>query len=250
MRAPLALILVFLLATAAKGQEIDDFSMANLILTDFEVPQLAPGQSGILAFNVTNPYPWEMTAAELSVEIYDFRSLSIRLRVEDIESPPVFSASGDTSVTLDIGTMSPGERQRVTLTVETFPHTPSGGVFTQGSYFVRFRLEFDHPGGHAVMVSRGFFTTDEWANATRPPTPEEVEAYEYVGYVNLSYLGQLLGLDRVDGILPETGFGVKEPLPVWPFHLLAVGAVAAFAASIYYWRRERAETKPINRRRR
>lgn len=250
MRSALALLPMVLLASTALGQELGDISVSSNILSDFVTPQLAPGHSGELSFSVTNPYPWAMAASLLRVEIYAFRSASVFLLVEDMESPPVFALTGSAVAFLSLGDIQPAESRRVTLKIETQSDTPSGGVFTQGTYLVRFWLEFDHPAGHAIMVSSRFFTDEEWAYATRETPPEEREAYEYAGNLNMTYLALVLGVERLDGILPDTAFGVKEPLPVWPFHLLAGGSAVAFGLSVYFWKRERSESKDINRGRR
>src|SRR5207249_428146 len=82
------------------------------------------------------------------------------------------------------------------------------------TYFLRFWLEFDGiVNGNATrfrMASPGFFTRAEWdratsANATTPCTPPGCRGESGRG-VNVSMLG-------VDGILPDSAFGVKEPIP-------------------------------------
>lgn len=147
---------------------------------------------------------------------------------------------------VEFGAVGSEERRTASIPVETSGQTPAGTAFTQGAYLLRFRLDFDYEGGlQAVMVSPGFYTAEEWTFATRDATAEERAAYRYVGFANYSFLGRVLGLPSIDGILPDSGFGVKEALPLWPFQLLAVGAVASIALSAYYvWRERRAGGKP------
>lgn len=244
-------VLVFLASGSVLGQEVSDPSKTNVLLVDLSTPQLAPGETGLLAFTVSNPYPWAMEGTSLLVEIYDFRTSSVSMTVDELESPPIFQESASTSTLLNLTTVEAGSGRRVELTVVTAAETPAGSIFTQGSYFIRFRLEFDYPGGHAVMVSRGFYTGDEWAYAVREATSEEKETYRYVRGVNYTYLGEVLDLASIDGVLPDSGFGVKERLPMWPFQLLIGTAALAFLLAIYHHRREtRGNSKHINRRRR
>ncbi len=213
---------------------------------------MSPGESGKLSFTLRNPYPWAMEDASLLVEIHEFRTGSEVWAVEELESPPILQESGSPRLNRSLGTIQPESSQGMVLIIQTIEDTPRGSVFVQGSYLIRFRLDFDYPpDNHAVMVSLGFYTAEEWAYASRDPTAEERQTYRYAGNANYSYLGQVLGLESIDGILPDTGFGVKEPLPLWPFYLLLVGAVGASLLSLYYLRREaKVGSKPINRRQR
>ncbi len=245
------ILILILLAGVASGEEVSDPSKTNLLLRNFSTPQLTPGESGTFSFDVYNPYNWSMDGTTLDVEIYEFSSSMGSKQVQDIEGAPVFLRSGKTSVRLSLGTLASGAVATTELIIKTASDTPHGSVFTQGSYFVRFRLEFDYLGDeHAIMVSpRGFFSKDELTYALlREPTPEERVTYRYVGNANYTYLGQLLGLESIDGLIPDTAFGVKERLPRWPFYLLLGGAVAASILSFYHYRVERrGDYKPINR---
>lgn len=251
-----AVLLTLLFVGAAAAQEVSDPTMTNLIMGDFEMPQLAPGDEGLLAFNLTNPYTWAMNATTVLVEIYAFSTSSRTTPVGELAVPPALrfpisqGLEEGTGGVLLIGDLGPGESSRIELTVLTASDTPRGSVFSQGSYFVRFRLEFDYPQGlHAVMVSPGFYDEEELAYALREPTSEESAAYRYVGWANYTYLGERLGLDSIDGILPDAAFGVKEPLPLWPFYAILGGSMAALVLFIYYYRRERLESsKHIKRR--
>ncbi len=247
-----AAVLVLFLTGLTAAEEISDPARTNLLLGAFDTPQLASGDEGTLAFHLTNPYSWSMNGTTLLVEIYAFASRTGTARVEDLDAPPVFAQSSSPSVFEDLGMLPPGSTTTLTFTVETESDTPQGSAFTQGSYFVRFRLEFDYPQGqHAVMVSPGFYTEEEWGYALRDPTSEERETYRYVGNANYTYLGERLGLTSIDGILPDTAFGVKEPLPLWPFYAILGGAVVAFLLFVYYYRKERrSDSKAIRHNRR
>lgn len=243
------LLVLVLLAGIVSAQDISDPTVANpsLILQDFEALQLAPGESGSLQFNLTNPSPWTWNQTTLLVEIYAFRSGDETERVADQAHPPVLVGSGTPMIELSLGTLESGESQRVGLAVATEAETAHGGIFTQGAYAVRFRLTFAYAGNaSAVMVSLGHFTPAEWAQGIREPTAAERAAYRWVGNANYSYFGALLGLEAIDGLLPETGFGVKDPLPLWPFTVLLVAAGGAFGLFlIAYWREHRGRAKGL-----
>ncbi|MFQ5987207.1 MAG: hypothetical protein ACE5KQ_07610, partial [Thermoplasmata archaeon] len=181
-----------------------------------------------------------MENTSLFGEVYAFVHRSELSEISSLPNPPTLGTNGSTSTRVEFGALPAGARNATALAVGTSRQTPGGTVFTQGVYLVRFRLDFDYEVGlHAVMVSPGFYTAEEWAFATRDATPEEQAAYRYVGFANYSFLGLVLGLPSIDGVLPDAGFGVKEPLPLWPFQLVAVGAMISISAAGYYLWRER-----------
>src|SRR2546426_340653 len=70
------------------------------------------------------------------------------------------------------------------------------------------------------------------ANATNPCTPPACR-----GNVNLTVLG-------VDGLLSDSAFGVKEPIPRWPFYLL-IGLAALFLVLAFlFWVEENPGSYP------
>ncbi len=236
---PLAVIL--LLPGVVSAGEISDHSKTDRLLSNFQTLQLAPGDTGTLAFVLADPYPWPMENVRLEAEIYRFASMNVVLAVSEIPEPPRFSASDSSRTILRPGSMIPGDEVALRMEVRTTPETPAGGFFTQGTYFIRFRLEFDYGEElHAVLVSKGHFTTEEWAYATRLGSGAEGNAYRYEGDMNLTYLGERVGLESLDGMITETAFGIKVLRPNWPIHLLAVGAAVAMGlAAYFYWREQR-----------
>ncbi|MCJ2554753.1 MAG: hypothetical protein LN410_00905 [Candidatus Thermoplasmatota archaeon] len=237
----LALLLPVLISGTALAQPISEPAHTNLILTIQASPQLAPGERGDLRLELHNPYDWAMENVSLFGEIYAFLHRAEHTEIAGLPNPPSLGADGSSSTRVEFGSLPEADRRPATIPVGTSAQTPGGTVFTQGAYLLRFRLDFDYLGGlHAVMVSPGFYTAEEWTFATREPSPQEQVDYRYVGWANYSSLGLVLGLPSIDGILPDSGFGVKEPLPLWPFQLLAVGAGFAIAGSGYYvWRGRR-----------
>jgi hypothetical protein len=235
-----ALLLPVLISGTALAQPVSEPARTNLILTIQASLQLAPGERGDLQLELHNPYPWAMENVSLFGEIYAFLHRAERAEIASLPNRPSLGTDGSTSIRLEFESLPAADRRPATIPVETSQQTPGGTVFTQGAYFLRFRLDFDYEGGlHAVMVSPGFYTAEEWTFATREPTPREQADYRYVGWANYSFLGLVLGLPSIDGVLFDSGFGVKEPLPLWPFQLLAVGAGISIAGSGYYFWRER-----------
>ncbi len=232
-----ALLLSVLISGTALAQPVSEPDKTNLILTIQASPQLVPGERGDLQLELHNPYDWAMENVSLFGEVYAFLHRAERAEIAGLLNPPSLGTDGSTW-TREFGSLPAGGRRPTTIPVETSAQTPGGTVFTQGVYLLRFRLDFDYEGGPpAVMVSPGFYTAEEWAFATQEPTPQEQADYRYVGWANYSALGLVFGLPSIDGILPDSGFGVKEPLPLWPFQLLAVGAGISIAGSGYYvWR--------------
>ncbi len=241
----LLLLVLVLLAGTSLGQPISDPEKTSVILTIRSTPQLAPGERGDIELEVRNPYSWTMENVTLFVEAYAFVHRGEASGITGLPNPPALEATGSPSAQLELGDMLEGALDSLSIAVTTSVQTPAGTFFTQGVYLLRFRLDFDYEAGlSAVMVSPGFYTPEEWAFATRNATAEEQATYRFVGFANYSFLGLVLGLPSIDGVLPDSGFGVKEPLPLWPFQLLAVGAgLSAGLAGYYFWRERRTSGK-------
>ncbi len=241
----LTLLLSVLISGTALAQSVSDPASTNLILSIQATPQLVPGEGGDIQLELHNPYPWAMENVSLFGEVYAFLHRAESAEIAGLPNPPSLGTDGSTSTRVEFGTLAAAGRRAATIPVETSPQTPSGTVFTQGVYLLRFRLDFDYGVGlHAVMVSPGFYTSEEWTFATRDALDEERATYRYVGFANYSALGLVFGLPSIDGILPDSGFGVKEALPLWPFQLLAVGAAISSALSAsFVWRERRSSGK-------
>lgn len=241
----LVLLALVLLAGTSLGQPISDPAKTNVILSIQSTPQLAPGQRGEIQLQLHNPYNWTMENVSLFSEVYGFVHRAEFFEIAGMSNAPTLGTDGTPSTLVEVPALPADGRMNATLLVGTSRNTPSGTIFTQGTYLLRFLMEFDYEGGlQAVMVSPGFYTAEEWAYATRDATPTERATYRYVGFANYSFLGRVLGRPSIDGILPDSGFGVKEPLPLWPFQLLAVGSGIAIALSGYYvWRERRRSGK-------
>lgn len=181
-------------------------------LTGLGVPSLAPGASGTLFANLTNPLPSLMTAVVLGFEVYSFVAYP-----GNTSSPPPLSSPalaggnrvGSPSV-YSLASLGPGTTLPVPLTVSV----PSGAA--SGAYLVRVSLAFDANGSSYLLESRGYFSPEAWANATGPN-----------GSVEASRLG-------VSGVLPETAVPVRSnafPLVLYP--LLGASLVLAGLGGYY-----------------
>ncbi|MFO7792047.1 MAG: hypothetical protein R6W73_03585 [Candidatus Saliniplasma sp.] len=203
----------FLGAASAQVTEVSDPGLANKILHDFSTPIIKPGNQGNLEFNLTNPYEFEMENMVLTAEIYGFGDLDEQKNISEIDDPPVFQITGDTSRSLGRDVISPERVTPQRFTLKTTENTE------KGVYFVRFQLDFEYSeeGNESVMKSKGHFTDSEWDNATKRPGNSD-EPY-YAGSINITQLG-------VNGILPDTSFTVKTQIPRWPQYVL--GGLAAF----------------------
>jgi hypothetical protein len=198
-------------------------SKASKIMNITKTPQIKPGKEGKLEFNITNPYPYKMTNVDLTAEIYYYVEYSWfterkSYEIGDVEHPPKFEDSTNTTIHLD--EILSNETNSTSLSIISTKDT------NQGTYFIRFCLEFDYNDARYEMKSRGYFTDEEWDNATS-------NASGCFGGINILMLG-------VDGIIPETSFGVKKPIPLWPLYLLiAVTACLGIVAVGSYVKSEK-----------
>ena len=282
MRRAIALLVLLLivLAPAANGHTVGNPTYVNFLLDHFETPDLAPGESGPFRVTFTNTYPWDMANITLRFEVYLYREIDLDLAVDTAWrfDFPAFEDPGGTVHRLayepPIPPLGPRESENITFTVLTDTQIPHGSLTKQGSYFVRTRLEFDFmsngmPTNHSVMMSLGYFSREEFDTARRPcpdtnnPRPPCPSGIYYEGLVNMTYLGLVRGLDHLDGLLPDTGFSVKDRMPVWPF--LAAGGIMGvslvFALLFYaeenpgkyprlarWWLAVKGRARPVRRR--
>ncbi|UCE80312.1 MAG: hypothetical protein JSV94_03835 [Methanobacteriota archaeon] len=201
---------------------------ANSILSDFSTPTVAPGESLVFAFNISNPYegPLDtMTNVTITVGIYRYATQEeLRDLDDDFENPPVFD-DGSTEKTIEVDLLPLDGTERISLDIKTSRRTPHGSYFMQSTYFVRFCVMFNFEGNDTVVVlkSKGCFSDDEWDQMVSFD-PEE-------SLVNVSYMKDL----GVDGLIPDSSFGLKIPIPRWPLGLLIGGCGFVSFVALYYF---------------
>jgi hypothetical protein len=245
MRRILLLLMIFLLFMPnAKGAStLADPSKVNQLISIIETPQLAPGEKGGFSLELLNPYTNNMTNVSLTASIYLYVSTDDDIPVDAnwSWSEPYFeeAGKGNHEHIWSFPEIQPGalNQKNLTATVVTSFDAPHGGLLDQGSYFVRFQLEFDyqHSNGtteHAVMRSRGYFTTEQWEFATRDPPV--LNDPDYVGAINLT----------IDGILPDTSFGILEPFPDWVFYVLVIAAAVSVVFALLFYLEENPDKWP------
>ncbi len=216
-----------MLATIAQGQSIEEPRFVNKFLGDFSTPSIVPGQSGVFSLSVNHPDAFNLTSpmenASLSISIYHYATLEESLAVSSIDNPPMIVESGSPEMIVDCGDIQPGNDYPVTFTIDTEKSTPHGSYFSQSTYFVRFNLTFTYENLTYTMVSRGHFDDAMWYHLTETETG--------AGEINQTYLAEL----GYDGIIPDSAFSVKIPIPRWPFYaLVALTAFVGFLAFASY----------------
>jgi hypothetical protein len=236
---PLLVAVVLILPCVAGAPDVSDPEMVNQILSGFKTPQLTPGESGSLSFVFLNPYQDNMTNVNLTATIYLYVSLDEKKTVDDnwgwAEPYFVEAGRGEREYLWHYDNLMPGvlNQENLSLTVVTSVSAPHGGVLNQGSYFIRFELEFDYTENSVTtthtLKSRGHFTDEEWDFAIQPPA--NANDPNYVGAINLTHLG-------VSGILPDTSFGILEPFPEWALYALGVAAAVFLVFALLFYLEE------------
>jgi len=243
-------LLAAFLAPLSTGEDFGAVGKVNKLISVQEAPQLAPGESGRFVFYFNSTYTEPIRNVRLNASIYQYATIDESAPV-DASWPyayPRIAETGTKEWVWTNATVANGSSRTLSFTVLTAPDShdmPHGSIFSQSSYFLRFWLEFDGiVNGNATrfrMASPGFFTRAEWdratsANATTPCTPPGCRGESGRG-VNVSMLG-------VDGILPDSAFGVKEPIPRWPFYVLIALVVFFLLLAFLFWVEENPGTFP------
>lgn len=242
---PLVLILA-LVVPVASAEDFGTVGKVNRLLSVLESPELAPGETGVFRFELNSTYTDPIANVTLSVDIYRYATIDESVAVDGTWSyafPRIRESGGRTHAwtwpQIAAGTVLP-----LAFTVETAADAsemPHGSVFSQASYFLRFRLEFDALVGGLTedfaMASRGHFTEAQWEEAQNATNTDPCTPPWCRGNLNLTVLG-------VDGILPDSSFGVKEPIPVWPFYSLIAASVAFLVLAFLFWVEENPGSYP------
>ena len=221
---------------------------------NFTTPQLAPGGSGPFTLEISNRYAEPLEKVVVTMEIYmraDIEGSETIGAVADDARPRVeegcwtrlpngehecAAAPSAQRATFSPGTLAAGEAVRFSTDIHsteerswlrcTLLSSRCETGTAEGTYFVRFTLEFDHNGTTRSMLSRGYWSMADWEAATTD-VPGGAP-----GNINLTALG-------VDGVIPDSSFGVKEPIPKWPLYVM-IGLTVMFAglAVVFYLEEE------------
>ncbi len=237
MKAGLAVLAVALIVLSAGATAVSAIpedpgapTFANNMFSDFSTPTVAPGGTVNFGFNLTNPYGEgeNMANVTLTVGVYEYATQDGTLRVNStFKNPPLING---TSTELNIFIKSlPGQGEnstrRINLTITTSRNTPHGSYFSQSTYFVRLKLVFYFEGNDTryLLQSKGFFTTDQWSRMVSFKAGQNI--------VDTAYMHGL----GVDGIIPDSSFGIKVPIPRWPLAVLIVACVLVTLLALYYF---------------
>ncbi len=257
MRAPalvvaLLLVLVVFATPAHAAEDFRAVDVVNKLLQIVSTPQLEPGQSGDFDLRLNSTYPAGMVMWNVSLEasVYEYATIDESVPVDRNWTYPYPLLEGVTgqasgrSWWWNASSVDPGTVTNLSFTVLTSADSnqmPSGSVFSQAAYFIRFALTFEGNVSGTMtpfrMESPGYFGAGLWARATNLTYTEPCTPPWCLGNVNVSLLG-------VDGILFDSSFGVKEPIPRWPFYLLIGLAVFFVVLAFLFWVEENPGTYP------
>ncbi len=254
MRA-LALLIALLVALAVPAatpvraaQDFGAVGVVNNLINVTSTPQLAPGQSGDFDFVFHSTYPAGMTMynVSLNVSIYRYATVDTSVAVDaNWTYPyPLIEQSHAREWWWNTSSVAPGSSTNLSFTIETSSDAnlmPYGSVFSPASYFLRTWLEFDGVVNgtleHFRMASLGYFSKATWDRAQNATYTNPCNPPSCRGELNLTVLG-------VDGVLPDSSFGVQEPIPQWPFYLL-IGFAGFFTVLAFlFWVEENPGTYP------
>lgn len=215
--------LVFVLpAASAAAYPPLPLAFDGRMLSNLSAPDLTPGSSGTLHFQVADPLAFgAMSAIVLTLDVYAFNAFpgnatsSVAASGTPLLVTPTSSA---TVANVSLGSLAPGSSVDGSVGVATAAGTPSG------TYAVRTALSFTSGGTSYRLESRGWFTAAQWAAATQLPGGNLT--------VNLTALG-------VSGVSPETAILVSSSNWDWALGLiLGAGIVLVGAGAFVYFRRE------------
>ena len=208
---------------------------------NFATPQLEPGESGFFSLDIQNRYIENLTGVQIVAEIYHRADIDESESLGSINSDkrPIISENcwkykneeekcsdspNSESASFSIENIEVNQTVRLKFDINTNEDTK------EGTYFVRFSMNFQFNATERVLQSRGYWSMEEWTNATTNLSEN------YPGNINLDSL-------KVDGIIPDSSFGVKKPIPKWPLYILISLTVIFAGLSVIFYLEEE-ETYP------
>ena len=230
---------VTLLSTSAASVDVPDPGSphyANRMLDFATTSTIVPPDNVRIHVTLTNPFSnltQDMVNISLTIGVYRYATQDRDEYItEDFPNPPLI-AGISTERTVLFDRIPPDEPDDLNDTFSEwadFPFwvsekTPHGSYFSQATYFVRFNLSFNFEGNSSVVVlkSRGSFTDEQWNTMVSWESGDAI--------VNTTYMRSL----GVDGLLPDTSFGIKVPIPRWPLAVIIAAAGSFSFMGLYYY---------------
>ncbi len=241
------LLIVALISQPMGGGEIDDYVSHPGNIPDFHnfsTPQLEPGQEGDFSLDVHNRYGHSLDNAVIIAEIYHRADIDESESLDQISSNErpfiretcwnqdevenCVETADARKATFNIGTIASNETILLEFEIVSKEDTK------EGTYFVRFSMNFDYNSTSRVMQSRGHWSMEQWENATTNVTEGSP------GNINLDVL-------EVDGIIPDSSFGIKKPIPQWPLYVLITLTIVFAGLSVIYYLEEEGTYPELNK---
>jgi len=225
------------------GGEIDEYVSHPGNIPDFHnysTPQLEPGDKGDFSLDIHNRYGEPIESVIIVAEIYHRADIDESEALDKIpsEERPVIrntcwnSNCSETSdlkkAIFDVGTI--GANETIFFEFEILSNDDT----KEGTYFVRFSMNFDHNDTSRIMQSRGHWSMEQWEEATSNVTEGDP------GNINLEVLG-------VDGIIPDSSFGIKKPIPKWPLYTLITLTLVFAVLSVVFYLEEEGNYPKLNK---
>ena len=243
MRKVLGIIIIIMMLPIAKS-EIDDYTShpGNIPnFHNFETPQLEPGENSFFSFEIQNRYVENITNVSINAEIYHRADIDESESLEKINSGkrPIIGENcwnykeNDENCSDSLSSDKAGfniEMIAVNQTIQLKFDINTNDDTIEGTYFVRFSMNYQLNETDRTLQSRGFWDMEQWTNATTNLTDD------YPGNINLDSL-------NVDGIIPDSSFGIKKPIPKWPLYILITLTVVFAGLSVVFYLEEE-ETYP------
>ena len=247
MRKVLGIIIIIMMLPIAQS-EIDEYTShpGNIPnFHNFETPQLEPGDNGAFSLEIQNRYINNITNISINAEIYHRADIDESEGLDEINSgkrPTItencWNYKGDEEnctessspkiASYNIGLILINQTIQLTFDVNTNEDTE------EGTYFVRFSMNYELNETERVLQSRGYWNMEQWTNATTNLSDD------YPGNINLNSL-------NVDGIIPDSSFGIKKPIPKWPLYILITLTIVFAGLSVIFYLEEEERYPELNK---
>jgi len=209
------IILISFFSFPAKSIDISDPYFTNQLIDEIDTPSIEPGKDGELTITLKNPYQEEMENINFNVSIYWLSYIDIDKNISEVDEPPVFD-NREIYSALKMDELLTNESEEHRYLIQTSEYTE------EGVYSIRFRLEFSIDGERHIMKSRGHFSNEEWEDA------------------RVSEFTEL----NVSGIIPESSFEVRDPVPRWPQYLLGIITTVSGILAVMFYMQEKYNSFP------